>query len=117
MTAAIYALCVLLACVLGMRYLWVLFLAVMNLQQARDEGTLSGFAKWSGYTVLAEGLVVDALIQFTVASLIWCEPPREWTVSGRVARLCKGPDGWRKARAIWFRDTLLKAFDRSGGHG
>ncbi|MES2685494.1 MAG: hypothetical protein V4706_01665 [Pseudomonadota bacterium] len=117
MTAGAYALCVVLGAILGMRYLWVLFLAVMNLQQTRDEGKLSPFAKWSGYTVLAEGLVVDALIQFTVANLIWWERPQEWTVSGRVARLCNGPDGWRKVRAIWFRDTLLKSFDRSGGHG
>lgn len=113
----IYAAIFIVAGVLGMRYLWVLFLATMNLKEAQDAGQLHGFAKWAGYTVLVEGLVVDALIQFTVANLIWWGLPKEWTVSGRVARLCKGPAGWRRDRAIWFRDTLLKLFDRSGGHG
>ena len=107
----------LIAGVLGMRHLWMLFLATMNLNEAKNAGQLHGFALWAGYTVLLEGLLWDAFIQFTFASLIWGEPPREWTVSGRVARLCAGPDGWRKDRAVWFRDTLLKLFDRSGGHG
>lgn len=113
----LYAILFLIAGVLGMRQLWMLFLATMNLNEAKNAGQLHGFALWAGYTVLLEGLLWDAFIQFTVASVIWCEPPREWTVSGRVARLCAGPDGWRKRRAVWFRDTLLKLFDRSGGHG
>lgn len=113
----IYAAIFIAAGVLGMRYLWVLFLATMNLKEAQDAGQLRGFAKLSGYTVLIEGLVWDAFIQLTFASFIWAELPREWTVSGRVARLCNGPAGWRRDRAIWFRDTLLKLFDRSGGHG
>lgn len=113
----LYAICFLVAGVLGMRQLWMLFLATMNLNEAKNAGQLHGFALWAGYTVLIEGLLWDAFIQFTVASFIWLEPPREWTVSGRVARLCAGPDGWRKDRSIWFRDTLLRLFDRSGGHG
>lgn len=105
------------ASVLGFRYLWILFLAVMNLKQAKDADQLHGFAYGLGKTVLVEGLIVDAIIQLTVANLIWLEFPRELTVSGRVARLCEHGTGFRKARAIWFRDTLLRIFDRSGGHG
>lgn len=109
-----------LAVVIGalcMRQLWILFLAVMNLKQAEDENQLHGFARGVGKTVLVEGLLWDFFVQVTVASFIWLEFPRELTVSARVARLCAGKDGWRKDRAIWFRDTLLKIFDRSGGHG
>ena len=97
--------------------LWVLFLAVMNLGQAKAEGKLHGFALYAGYTVLAVGLLVDLVVQVLVASLLWMELPRELTVSGRVSRLVQSGSGWRKSLAEWFRDTLLKPFDRSGGHG
>lgn len=97
--------------------LWVLFLAVMNLAEAKTAGTLKGFALWAGYPVLAIGLAVDLLVQVGPASLLWMELPRELTVSGRVSRLVQSGSGWRKSLAEWFRDTLLKPFDRSGGHG
>ena len=101
----------------GFFVLWVLFLAVMNLAEAKAAGKLHGFALYAGYTVLAVGLLVDLVVQVLVASLLWLELPRELTVSERVARLCKSGSGWRKSLAEWFRDTLLKPFDRSGGHG
>ena len=97
--------------------LWVLFLAVMNLGQAKAEGKLRGFALWAGYTVLALGLLVDLVVQVLVASILWLEFPRELTVSERVARLCKHGSGWRLRLALWFRAVLLSPFDRSGGHG
>ena len=97
--------------------LWVLFLAVMNLGQAKAEGKLRGFALYAGYTVLAVGLLVDLVVQVLVATVMWLEFPRELTVSERVARLCKHGTGWRQRLALWFRKTLLAPFDRSGGHG
>lgn len=97
--------------------LWVLFLATMNLGQAKAEGKLKGFALWAGYTVLAVGLLVDLVVQITVATVLWLELPREWTVSGRVERLCREGHGYRLTMAMWFRRVLLAPFDRSGGHG
>lgn len=103
--------------VLALWCLWILFLAVMNLGQAKAEGKLHGFALSAGCTVLTVGLLVDLLVQITVASVLWLEFPREWTVSERVARLCKHGSGWRQRLALWFRRVLLAPFDRSGGHG
>jgi hypothetical protein len=97
--------------------LWVLFLAVMNLGQAKAEGKLHGLALYAGYTVLAVGLLVDLVVQVLVATVMWLELPRELTVSERVARLCKHGSGWRQRLALWFRAELLAPFDRSGGHG
>ena len=97
--------------------LWVLFLATMNLAQAKSEGKLKSFALWAGYTVLAVGLLVDFIVQITVATVLWLELPRELTVSGRVERLCREGHGYRLALAMWFRRVLLAPFDRSGGHG
>lgn len=97
--------------------LWVLFLATMNLGQSKAEGKLHGFALGAGYTVLAVGLLVDFVVQVTVATVILLELPRELTVSGRVERLCREGHGYRLALAVWFRRVLLAPFDRSGGHG
>lgn len=97
--------------------LWVLFLATMNLAQSKAEGKLQGFALYAGYTVLAVGLLVDLVVQITVASLLWLEPPRELTVSARVDRLCRTGTGYRLALALWFRRVMLAPFDRGGGHG
>lgn len=101
----------------GFFVLWVLFLAVMNLAEAKAAGTLKGFALWMGYPVLWIGLVVDLVVQIGPASLLWLELPRELTVSTRIDRLVKSGSGWRRTLALWFRATLLTPFDRSGGHG
>lgn len=97
--------------------LWVLFLAVMNLQEAKDSNTLPKPILIPSYFTLWVGLIVDFLVQITFATVLWLELPRELTVSGRVARLIATGSGYRKNLAIWFRDNMLKPFDRSGGHG
>jgi hypothetical protein len=105
--------------VLAAWFLWVFFLAVMCLQSARDRGTLK-LTKWgtrAGYTVLVVGYVLDALNNFVTASFVFGELPQELTVSSRVKRHISGPDGWRKVRAEWVRDHLLRPFDPTGRHG
>lgn len=97
--------------------LWVLFLAVMHLNDAKRAGTLRGFALYAGYTVLAMGLLVDFVVQMTAATILWLEWPRELTVSGRVTRLLVSGWGYRYKVARWFQRTLLSPFDASGGHG
>lgn len=111
--------------------LWVFFLAVMNLMQARDEGKLPVWAHRLGMPILLIGLALDFIAQVTIACVVFLEPPRELTVSGRVKRWVEGPkfigypDGpptkgilwWRYSVALWMRLNLLKPFDRSGGHG
>jgi hypothetical protein len=118
---------------LGICYgLWIHFLAVMNLMQARDEGKLPVWANRLGMPILIAGVLIDVFAQFTIACVVFLELPRELTVSGRVKRWVEGPrfigypDGgpptkgirwWRFSVALWMRVNLLKPFDRSGGHG
>lgn len=111
--------------------LWVFFLAAMNLMQARNEGTLPIWAHRLGLPVVFVGVVIDVVVQLTLACVIFLEPPREFTVSGRVKRWVEGPQfigypggpptkgirWWRYSVALWMRNNLLKPFDRSGGHG
>jgi hypothetical protein len=111
--------------------LWIFFLAAMNLMQARDEGTLPTWAHRLGLPIVFVGIVIDVVVQLTLACVVFLEPPRELTVSGRVKRWVEGPkfigypDGpptkgirwWRYSVALWMRSNLLKPFDRSGWHG
>jgi len=97
--------------------LWLLFLAVMNIDQARSEGKLPRDLVVPAYTALAIGYLVDFVVQVTFASVLWLELPRELTVSERVARLYREGHGYRLTLALWFRRVLLAPFDRSGGHG
>jgi hypothetical protein len=117
---------------LGLAYgLWIHFLAVMNLLEARRAGTLTKTAERLGMPVALVGYIADVLAQFTVAVIFFVELPKEITVSARVKRWVEGPpllgylsgpptkglNGWRYSLALWLRVNLLKPFDRSGGHG
>ena len=116
--------------------LFVFFLAVMALQAARDRGSLTGWGKRIGYSVLVVGYLLDFIVQVTVAIAVFAElppfagfrapigrfpwlvlPTWETTVSSRVKRLIATDTGWRKVRAEWCRDQMLKPFDVTGRHG
>ena len=93
---------------------WLLFLAVMNLKAHRD--TLHPVAKAHAYLLLAVGLVVDLALTVVVGSILYLDPPREWTLTGRLKRYRAGPDDWRKILATWICEHLLNQFDPGGNH-
>lgn len=95
--------------------LWIFYLAVMNLARARDSGTLTKTALVLGYPVLFVGLVLDALANIFVMTLVLAELPQELTVTSRLKRHNAGPQGYRRAVALWF-EPLLDPFDPSGDH-
>ncbi len=97
--------------------LWIFFLGVTNISQAGAEGTLTPTAKKLGWPIIFVGTWLDYFVQYVPATLLFFELPREPMLSGRVARLIATGSGWRQRLAVWFRDTLLKPFDRSGAHG
>ena len=116
--SALYILKLLGQGVFSLWLLWVFFLAVMQLRDARDRGALTVWGLRLGYTVLIPGWVLDFIVQVTIANVIFFPSlPRELTVSARVNRLIATSDGWPRRCAGWFRDHLLKPFDPSGGHG
>lgn len=100
---------------IGFYLLWVHFLAVMNLKEAGD--SLKGLALYLGRVTLFVGLCLDLFWQIFPATILWLELPKELTVSGRVERLCREGHGYRYNLAVWFRNTWLAPFDRSGDHG
>ena len=95
--------------------LWILFLAVMNLKRVKDAGLLSKTALVLGTPVLIFGLIVDALVNWFVMTLVLLEMPKESTVTARLKRHNKDSGGWRKAVVLWM-EPLLDPFDPSGDH-
>lgn len=104
------------AAFLGLWLLWVFYLAVMCLKRARDAGTLTKTAYALGQPVLIIGLLIDMLVNFTIVSIIFLEPPMEILVTSRLKRHIESDDGWRTTLARWFCATLLDSFDPSGSH-
>ena len=105
------------AALLATWLLWVFFLAVMHLQEARNAGRLTTWNTRIGYSVLFVGYLLDFIVNMTFAVLLFLELPRETTVSARIERLVLYGTGWRQTVAIWVRRTLLATFDPSGRHG
>lgn len=108
------ALVALLAC----RQLWLYFVAAMRLKMVRDVGALTRAQTVLGYSVLAEGLVLDFLVHMLIGTLLFLELParNEWTLSARLWRLSNGPPSWRQRLALKVRTGLLDSIDPSGVH-
>ena len=105
--------------------LWVFFLAVMHLRDARDEGLLTGPVVAPAYFVTAIGYLLDVLVQVTLACLaFWELPPKrptfpwfEPTVSNRLERWSQKDRSLRQRFAAALRKQALSRFDKRGGHG
>lgn len=96
--------------------LWILYLAVMNLKNARDRGIrLARHVYWLGYPLLFSGLIVDFMINVFILSILFLEIPKETTVTARLKRHNKA-GGWRGNVAKKFFEPLLDPFDPRGDH-
>ncbi|MCL2345560.1 MAG: hypothetical protein FWC58_06875 [Desulfobulbus sp.] len=96
--------------------LWIFYTAAMRLKMVRDAGLLTPAMKVFGYPSLAFGLALDLFVNVIVGSALFLEPPREWTLSGRLWRLSNGAAGWRQKLALAIRSALLDAIDPKGVH-
>ena len=95
---------------------FLLFLAVMKLRDARDLGTLRGLnwtVIWLAYSFLLVGLVMDALLNWIVLTVLFLEPPREALSTMRVKRLKNTTTGWRQRLAAWLCANFLTPFDNN----
>ena len=97
---------------------WYLYLIVMGLYRAKLNGTLTWTAKILGAPALIIGFVLDVIMQYTVASIIWREWPRrgEHLVTDRMQRYLALGHGSRYIKAKWLCDHLLDPFDPTGKH-
>ncbi|CAN7330364.1 hypothetical protein LJR084_001936 [Variovorax sp. LjRoot84] len=103
------------------RNLWLYFIAAMRLKEMRDAGTLTKEQRYLGYSLLAEGLLLDFAFNVVFGSWFFWEHPfrREFTLSARIWRLSNlqpHPDNWRQRRALRWRKKLLDSGDPKGIH-
>jgi hypothetical protein len=96
--------------------LWVHYVAVMRLMQVRDAGHLTHATKVIGYTALGVGLLLDLIVNTVIATVLFVELPREWTVSSRLTRHSENGAGWRQRLALAIRKGLLDNIDPNGVH-
>lgn len=98
--------------------LWIMFLAVMNLQRARDAGTLTVWGYRLGMPVLYLGLFMDCMTNVFVCTFLFLQFPRrgEYLVTQRLERNIQDPSGFRLRMALWFCANMLDTFDPSGCH-
>lgn len=97
--------------------LWVYYVAAMRLKMVQAQGKLTPAMQWFTYPVLAIGYALDFFVNVIACSILFLEPPFEWTVSARLYRLStQDKDDWRKARALALRTGLLDEIDPDGIH-
>ena len=72
-------------------------------------------ASIAGYPALLVGLLLDLIVNTFVATLIFVELPREFTVSARLTRHSEST-GWRQRVAVAIRTALLDNIDPNGVH-
>lgn len=60
-------------------------------------------------------MLLDLIVNTTVASAIFLEPLKELTVSARLTRHSEG-NGWRQRVAVAIRSALLDNIDPNGVH-
>lgn len=105
----------------GLYILWVLFTAVMRLQEMYRAGMLVFRANpllWTlAFVTLAFGGILDIAVNWFIFSFVLLEPPKEFLTTTRLCRWYEtAPTSWRGKVAKWFGDVFLNPVDPSGRH-
>lgn len=98
-------------------FFWLLWIVIMGLSRARDEGRLSPLMIKIGTATAYMGLVWDVLCNIFICSFLFIEFPREATLSQRLRRLVM-LTGWRSDLALWIAVNLVNPFsvDKNDPH-
>lgn len=97
---------------------WLCYVLVMSFYRAHLLGKLTGVTKWVAAPVVGVGVLLDVAAQYTLASMVFIEPPHrsEHLVTQRLQRHINSGAGWRFRVATWVCTHLLDVFDPSGKH-
>ncbi len=96
--------------------LYVYYCAIMNILRVYRQGKLTVLGRVFGIPTLAVGLALDVFVNIFIATVVFLDPPREWTLSIRLSRyLQHSNSGYRHAVARWI-EPVLDPLDPSGDH-
>lgn len=99
---------------------WLLWIVVMGLSRAKDEGRLTQPVIFFGTAVAYGALVFDVLCNIFICTILFLEVTnyiKEPTLSARVRRLVFA-SGWRQKLALWIAVDLINPFsvDQTNPH-
>lgn len=61
--------------------------------------------------IVAAGYMLDVLYNLIIATVLFLDWPREWTLTARLVRYLKTDTGWRADIAGWICRYLLEPVD------
>lgn len=105
-----------LAWLLTLYLLWDRYVVVMGLYKAHLRKQLHGLNKFLGFPSVVIGVLLDVLVNLTVATLVFRAWPREWLVTTRLKGYLQDDYHkfrWRGRRAEWWCTKVLHAFDET----
>ena len=102
--------------VLSLPITWVLYRIVMRLQAWRDAAPRSPILLAIAKVFLIFCIAWDFLVNVFPTTLIFMDTVIEGSISQRLRRLVKSPDGWRKDLAVWAAQRLLNPYSNGGPH-
>jgi hypothetical protein len=95
---------------------WLAYILVMGLYRAHLARRLCGLSKLMALPVVFVGWAMDVFANWTIAAVVFLDPPREALVTQRLIRYKKTDPGWRGRLADAICENLLDVFDPTGDH-
>lgn len=95
--------------------LYVAFAFTMRFKMRRERrGYLHTHEKLIAYPIVAVGYPLDVVVNATIATALFLDLPREWTLSDRLERYIV--DGayagdWRETVALWIDRKFIEPHD------
>lgn len=94
---------------------WLLYVFTMGLYRAFLSRRLRGLPLVMAAPVVVAAFVVDFIMQMTVFTAVFLDPPRHWLVTYRL-RYYMPPNNWRRRWADKLCHHLLDPYDPTGSH-
>ena len=94
--------------------LWMLFATLMAMRDRHELGRLPRWAFYIGtYVILPVGALVDALYNWTFASVLFLDYPQELMLTSRLKRYLRDSESteWRFYVAMWICKYLVEPHD------
>lgn len=95
--------------------LYIYFCALTNLQRVYQANKLTLLGKCFAYPSVVIGVGIDVIVNTFIATVVFMEFPKEWTLSMRLKRYLETGSGYRLAVAKWI-EPVLDPLDPSGDH-
>ena len=96
--------------------LWVLYVFTMGVYRAPLSGRLKGITTWMSVPVVAIAYVADIFVNFTFATVLFLDWPKELLTTARLQRYMREGTDWRFILAKRICDDMLDVFDPDGAH-